>query len=61
MGRERMRGAEDPTSPLDNVLHDGLGFEQVVACVIKMVSLAQVLIQTQVVAGALRVFREGQG
>ena len=30
--RLRMRGAEDPTSPLDNVLHDDLGFEQVVAC-----------------------------
>ena len=31
--RLRMRGAEDPPSPLDHVLHDGLGFEQVVACV----------------------------
>ena len=31
--RVRMRGAEDSPSPLDHVLHDGLGFEQVVACV----------------------------
>ena len=31
--RIRMRGAEDPTPPLDYVLHDGFGFEQVVACV----------------------------
>ena len=31
--RVRMRGAEDPPSPLNNVLHEGLGFEQVVACV----------------------------
>ena len=31
--RVRMRGTEDPTSPLDYVLHDGLNFEQVVACV----------------------------
>ena len=31
--RYRMRGAEDPSPPLDYVLHDGLGFEQVVACV----------------------------
>ena len=29
--RRRMLGAEDPTSPLDHVLHDGLDFEQVVA------------------------------
>ena len=28
-----IRGAEDPSSPLDHVLHDGLGFEQVAACV----------------------------
>ena len=31
--RVRMRGTEDPPSPLDHVLRDGLGFEQVVACV----------------------------
>ena len=31
--RVRMRGAEDPPPPLDYVLQDGLGFEQVVACV----------------------------
>jgi len=33
--RERvwMRGAEDAPSPLDHVLQDGLGLEQVVACV----------------------------
>ena len=31
--RFRMRRAEDPPSPLDHVLHDGLGFEHVVACV----------------------------
>ena len=29
--RVRMRRAEDPTSPLDHVQHDGLGFEHVVA------------------------------
>ena len=29
----RMRGTEDPSPPLDHVLHDGLGFEHVVACV----------------------------
>ena len=35
--RVRMRGAEDPPSPLEHVLHDCLGFEQVIACVeIKM-------------------------
>ena len=28
-----MRGPEDPPSPLDHVLHDGLGLEQVFACV----------------------------
>ena len=28
-----MRGTEDPPPSLDHVLHDGLGFEQVVACV----------------------------
>ena len=33
VARFRMRGAEDPPPPLDNVPHDGLGFEQVVACV----------------------------
>ena len=31
--RLRMRGAEDPPSPLDYVMQDSLGFEQVVACV----------------------------
>ena len=31
--RARMRGAEDPPSPLNNVLQDGHGFEHVVACV----------------------------
>ena len=31
--RVRMRGAKDPPPPLDHVLHDALGFEQVVACV----------------------------
>ena len=31
--RGRMRGAEDPPPPLRDVLHDGLGFQQVVACV----------------------------
>ena len=31
--RVRMRGAEDPPSPLDYALQDGFGFEQVIACV----------------------------
>ena len=31
--RVRVRGAEDPPSPGNHVLRDGLGFEQVVACV----------------------------
>ena len=60
--RVRVRGAEDPPSPGNHVLHDGLGFEQVVACVeIKKTSRAQaVLIQTQVVAGAVWVVGEGR-
>ena len=32
--RGRMRGAKDPPTPLDYVLQDSLGFEQVVACVV---------------------------
>ena len=28
-----MRGAEDPPPPFDHILHDGLGFEQILACV----------------------------
>ena len=46
-----MRRTQDPPSPLDHVLQDGLGFEQVVACVeIERVALTLplVLIQTQV-------------
>ena len=31
--RVRIRGAEETASPRDHVLQDGLGFEQVVACV----------------------------
>ena len=31
--RVRMRGTKDSPSPLNHVLHDGLGPEQVVACV----------------------------
>ena len=31
--RLRVRGTEDPPSPLNHVLHDGLGLEQVVTCV----------------------------
>ena len=27
-----MRGTKDPPSPLDHILHDGLGSEQVAAC-----------------------------
>ena len=33
LARVRMRGSKNPSSPLDHVLHDGLGFQQVVACV----------------------------
>ena len=58
--RVRMRGAKDPPSPLDQVLCDGLGFEQVVACdAIKNGSMRGVLIQTQVVAGAVGIVPEG--
>ena len=61
-----MRRTKDPSSPLDHVLHDGLGFEQVVACVdIKIghdaVPRRSVLIQTQFVAGAIGVVPEGRG
>ena len=60
--RVRMRGAEDPPSPLDCVLHDGLGFEQVVACVRskQVTARSEVgMIQTRVVAVALVVVHEG--
>ena len=33
LARVRVRGTENPPPPLDYVLQDGLGFEQVVACV----------------------------
>ena len=39
LARLRVSGAEDPQIPLNHVLHDSLGYEQVVACVeIKYVS-----------------------
>jgi len=54
VARARVRGTEDPPPPLDHVLHDGLGFKQVVACVeMKPGRVDAVSIQTQVVAGAL--------
>ena len=57
--RLRMRGAEDPPSPLDYVMQDSLGFEQVVACVdIKNGSSPPRCIQTQVIAGALGIAAE---
>ena len=56
-----MRGAEDPPPPLDYVLHDGLGFEQVVACVEITSGRRAWLIQTQVVAGVLGVAHENMG
>ena len=60
-----MRGAKDPPPPLDHVLHDALGFEQVVACVeISLLASNRnllVLVPTQVVTGALGVAHEGHG
>ena len=52
-----MRGAEDPPTPLDNVLHDGRGFKQVVACVIET-RVDAAAISTRIVAGVLGVARE---
>ena len=61
--RFRMRGAEDSPSPLDHVLHDGLGFDQVVACVEIETGRAAVAstIQTRVVADAIGIVGQGRG
>ena len=62
--RVRMRGTEDAPPPLEHVLHDCLGFEHVVACVVIKrfaPTRAAASIQTRVVAGALGIVRAGQG
>ena len=50
-----MRWTEDPLSPLDHVLRDGLGFKQVFAWVGKKRVALTPRIQTQVATGAGRV------
>ena len=53
-----MRRAVDPPPPPDQVLHYGLGFEQVACVEIKRVASAPRLdIQTRVVAGVLGAVR----
>ena len=61
--RARMRGALDSPHP---ILHDCLGFKQVVACVmipgrVRRAAHGSILIQAQVVAGASSVAQKGLG
>ena len=56
-----MRRTEDLPPPLDHVLHDGLGFKHVVACVESKSDRVDAAIRTLFVTRALGGVHEGLG